>query len=152
MITEKYAGFWIRVAAMLVELFMLVILYLIPSGLLTLTGDPLLNTAVRSVVLMVLSTGYAFYAIMMPASKYQATLGKYIFGLKIVDESGIKLTPQQSAIRYFSQILSGITLFIGYIMIAFTKEKRGLHDLLAKTYVVKKAADTEAAGKSQSAV
>ena len=38
--------------------------------------------------------------------------------------------------RYFGQILSGMICFIGYIMVAFTEKKQGLHDMLAGTLVV----------------
>ena len=41
--------------------------------------------------------------------------------------------------RYFAKILSGLILAIGYIMVAFTERKQGLHDLIVSTLVVKGA-------------
>ncbi len=38
--------------------------------------------------------------------------------------------------RHFAKIISAITLFIGYIMIAFSREKQGFHDIMAGTLVV----------------
>ncbi len=42
-----------------------------------------------------------------------------------------------ATVRYFSEILSGIILMIGYIMAAFTPKKQALHDIIAKTLVAK---------------
>ena len=67
-----------------------------------------------------------------------ATPGKMALGLKIIDEQGNNLTPVTAIIRYLGYILSGIILGIGYLMIAFNKNKRGLHDMIAKTYVIRK--------------
>ena len=39
--------------------------------------------------------------------------------------------------RYFAKIISAIILCIGFIMIAFTDKKRGLHDIIASTLVIK---------------
>lgn len=38
---------------------------------------------------------------------------------------------------FFGKILSGLIIGIGYFIIGFTKNKQGLHDILAKTFVVK---------------
>ena len=40
--------------------------------------------------------------------------------------------------RSLAKILSALTLFIGYIMAAFTKRKQALHDKIASTLVVKR--------------
>ena len=39
--------------------------------------------------------------------------------------------------RYFAKFISAIILFVGFIMVAFTDRKRGLHDMIASTLVVK---------------
>jgi uncharacterized RDD family membrane protein YckC len=39
--------------------------------------------------------------------------------------------------RYFAKIISAIILGIGFLMIAFTDKKRGLHDMIASTLVIK---------------
>lgn len=45
------------------------------------------------------------------------------------------LTKQPNSL--FAKYLSTLILFIGYIMILFTKKQQGLHDILAKTLVVR---------------
>ncbi|UCZ55043.1 RDD family protein [Bacillus shivajii] len=80
---------------------------------------------------------WSLYRIVLPVTKLQGTVGKALFGLKLVDQEGDKLTIAKSAGRYLSEFLS-LIFFIGYLMVAFTERKTGLHDKLAKTYVVYK--------------
>ncbi len=66
-----------------------------------------------------------------------ATPGKMIMGIKIIRTDSSPLTLDRAVIRFFSSILSGLILYIGFIMIAFDERKQGLHDKIADTYVVK---------------
>jgi len=38
--------------------------------------------------------------------------------------------------RHFAKWISGLILFIGFIMAAFTEKRQGLHDMIAETLVV----------------
>ena len=67
-----------------------------------------------------------------------ATPGKMALKLKIVEEGGKKLTWPKAIIRFLGYIPSTIALFLGFIWIGFDKEKRGWHDMIAKTRVVHK--------------
>jgi len=80
--------------------------------------------------------GVAYY-IVMESEPRQATLGKLALGLKVTDMEGGRISAGQAAIRYFSRILSAIILLIGFFMAAFTPKKQALHDIIAKTLVVK---------------
>jgi uncharacterized RDD family membrane protein YckC len=71
----------------------------------------------------------------MESSSYQATLGKMIFGMKVTDLYGNRISFARATGRHFAKILSGMILGIGFIMVAFTERKQGLHDLLAGTLV-----------------
>ncbi|MDG5788865.1 RDD family protein [Evansella sp. AB-P1] len=84
-----------------------------------------------------ISVIWSLYRIILPVTKLQGTVGKALFGLKIIDQKGRKLNVPQSLGRYLSEYIS-VILFIGYFMVAFTEKKTGLHDKLAKTYVVYK--------------
>ena len=131
-----YAGFWIRFAASLIDAFILSFVILIPFILLMLIGNSELVGFGVIVLYIAAFIGQIFYYVMMPLSKYQGTLGKYFLGLKIVDVNGNKISAGKSWLRYLGYILSGI-MYIGYIMVAFTEGKRGLHDFIANTYVSK---------------
>lgn len=66
-----------------------------------------------------------------------ATPGKRFCHIKIVDSKTFKdINNKQAITRSFGYIVSTFTLLIGFIMVAFRKDKRGLHDLLAETSVI----------------
>ncbi len=70
--------------------------------------------------------------------KKQATIGKRIFSLKIVDATTFeKPKTKQFIIRIFGIILSVVPLFLGIIWIAFDPKKQAWHDKLANTVVIK---------------
>ena len=66
-----------------------------------------------------------------------ATPGKRFVHIKIVDAKTFKDVDNKQAItRSFGYIVSTFVLLIGFIMVAFRKDKRGLHDFLAGTVVI----------------
>ena len=87
--------------------------------------------------------GIALYYALMESSRHQATIGKIAMGIKVVDQQGRRLTFSHALARWFAAGLSYLTLYIGFLMVAFTQKKQGLHDLVAGTFVVDKWAYTE---------
>ncbi|MEP1273854.1 MAG: RDD family protein, partial [Marinomonas sp.] len=77
------------------------------------------------------------YFAAMESSQKQATLGKMALGIVVTDEAGGQISFLRATGRYFAKILSALILLIGFIMVAFTERKQGLHDMLASTLVVK---------------
>ena len=77
------------------------------------------------------------YYALMESSKYQATLGKIVMGIKVVNKDGQRLDFSKALLRNLSKILSALIMGIGYIMIIFDDRKQGLHDKIADTFVVK---------------
>ncbi|GEM_PF-6506887 len=72
-------------------------------------------------------------------SKYGTSIGKKLFKLYVVDQKKlVKPTTQQAIIRSAVQFLISGIFFIGYIMAFLNQEHTTLHDMLAKTYVIKK--------------
>lgn len=80
--------------------------------------------------------GWLYFAL-MESSERGATLGKMALGLRVVTSDGQRLSFLNATGRYFAKIISAIILFIGFIMIGFTDRKRGLHDMIAGTLVIK---------------
>jgi uncharacterized RDD family membrane protein YckC len=76
------------------------------------------------------------YAALFMCSPAQGTLGQLLFNLKVTDVAGRRISFLRATGRYFAQFISTLVLFIGYLMIAFHPQKRGLHDLIAGTLVV----------------
>jgi uncharacterized RDD family membrane protein YckC len=132
-----YGGFWIRVLAYIIDGILLTIVYGIVARLLGIDifesdwdhYDPLAN--VISLVI-----GWLYFAL-LESSERGATVGKMVMGLRVVTSDGRRLSFMNATGRYFAKILSAIILFIGFIMVAFTDKKRGLHDIIAGTLVIK---------------
>ena len=74
----------------------------------------------------------------MESSSRQATVGKMATGIVVTDMTGKKISFAKATGRHFAKIISGVILLIGFIMIAFTQKKQGLHDIIADCLVVKK--------------
>ncbi len=72
------------------------------------------------------------------ASSKQATPGKMALGIIVTDLEGTRISFARANGRYWSKIISALTLGIGFIMIGFTERKQGLHDIIAGTLVLKK--------------
>ena len=70
-------------------------------------------------------------------SRFAATPGKMALGLKVVRSDGSALSTGRIIGRYFSEMLSSMILCIGYLMVAFDEERRGLHDRICDTRVIK---------------
>ncbi|MFA6448873.1 MAG: RDD family protein [bacterium] len=77
---------------------------------------------------------HAFYFIVIQ-SKYKTTIGKYIFKLKIIPEVEESIDIMTMFIRYLFFEFP-ITGFISAFLIIFDDKNQGLHDKIAKTYVV----------------
>lgn len=84
----------------------------------------------------------AYYA-SFHSSRSMATLGKMAIGIKVVRTDGDQITLARGVGRYFATAISTLTLFIGYLMAAFTDRKRALHDMICDTLVVDKWAFTD---------
>ena len=139
-----YGGFWIRVVAAIIDgiLVRVVVspIHLFFGGLGLagmMSGIHPLGLAILGggVTLIATLFGSWLYEAFMESSSYQATLGKMIFGMKVTDLNGNRISFERATGRHFAKWLSAMILFIGYMMVGFTERKQGLHDLLAGTLV-----------------
>jgi len=137
----EYAGFWLRFVASIIDSLLtgiVCMIFIIPFYIAR--GEEPLYTDVFWFIMAIL-VGYVIpwlYYSLMEASVKQATLGKTALGIIVTDEAGNRISFARATGRHFAEYLSQFTIYIGYIMIAFTKKKQGLHDLIASTLVVKK--------------
>jgi uncharacterized RDD family membrane protein YckC len=77
------------------------------------------------------------YEALLTSSRWQGTLGKKVLNLRVTDMAGNRISFGRATGRYFGKVLSHMTMYIGYIMVAFTERKQGLHDLIAGTQVLR---------------
>lgn len=124
---QNHAGFWLRFFAFVIDT---IILCCFNWFILSLVGEGGLYQLIAGLF------GW-FYFAGMESSPSQATWGKRVFNLKVSDMSGNPISFARASGRYFAKFISSLLLFIGFIMIAFTENKQGLHDKLANTLVGK---------------
>jgi uncharacterized RDD family membrane protein YckC len=144
-----YAGFWLRVAAYLIDNLLLgfvlgnVLLRPLigkPGGIPA--NDPwflFTNTSpqVSALLLLFLMGNWVYFSV-LESSAWRATIGKKILGLQVVDLAGNRLSFARASGRFFGKIASSMTLLIGFLMTGFTARKQALHDILAGCLVIRK--------------
>jgi uncharacterized RDD family membrane protein YckC len=143
--TRRYAGFWIRAAARIVDAILLNVVFLIvriPFGVAMFTPSVAQNPAAMMAIMAPLLL-ITFLSIIAAAcyeiffiAKRGATLGKMIFGLKVIRADGSPLAVGLSTGRYFAQLINSFTLGIGYFMAGWDDQKRALHDRICETRVI----------------
>ncbi|MEQ1499180.1 MAG: RDD family protein [Novosphingobium sp.] len=147
-----YGGFWIRVAAYLIDTILLMVAGGVIGGILGASvgmanaNDP---EGFRNGILGIqmvslfanLTIGWLYFAL-MESSANRATVGKIAVGLVVTDLDGGQIGFGRATGRYFAKILSSLILLIGFIMVGLTERKQGLHDMLAGTLVTKKGSLT----------
>ncbi len=144
-----YAGFWWRVLAYLIDGVIMSAIFFplgigVGLGLASSGADesspllPVVNLGLNGVQIL---TAWLYHAF-LESSSWQGTIGKKVCGLRVTDLDGNQISFAKATGRYFGMILSGMICFVGFIMVAFTEKKQGLHDLMAGTLVLKGAAIT----------
>lgn len=132
-----YAGFWIRFLAKFVDSIILQVVALAFRFLLSLvleaTEQPGLFFVIIWLVSVVLGASYGTYFV----GKYGATPGKMACRLKIIVADQSQVSYARAFGRHFAEVLSSLTLGVGYIMAAFDEEKRSLHDRICDTRVIR---------------
>ena len=119
-----YADFWLRFIAIIVDLVIVIVLTTVSSWFLPVLGD---------LFKVLLPLAYFIY---FESSPKQATIGKQLLNIKVVDLKGNRINPSTALIRNISKIISFLLFGFGFIMVAFTEKNRGLHDIIAETLVV----------------
>jgi Predicted membrane protein/domain len=79
--------------------------------------------------------GWLYFAV-CESSAWQGTLGKLALGIRVTDMQGNRISFPRALGRYAAKLLSGIILCIGYLMVAWTQRKQGLHDMVCGTLVL----------------
>lgn len=143
-----YGGFWRRLLAFIVD-GLIIGAVMLPFGLglgfahlSAIFGDEevaremipamfaasLLVWCIRVIVSWLYGAGFE-------SSRFQATPGKLMVGVKVTDLEGRRITFARATGRQLGKWVSGLILCIGYLLVAFSDRKQGLHDLLAGTLV-----------------
>ncbi len=136
----QFGGFWRRLLAAAVDLFLLGACAYGAVAALTnrvsgFNPSELLQTFALLFVIL--------YWPAMESSPLQATLGKFVSGLKVVDNHGNRLGLLRAVWRLSAKLLSAIPLMIGFFRIGWAPRHQGTHDVVANTFVVARRTDAQ---------
>jgi uncharacterized RDD family membrane protein YckC len=154
----RYAGFWLRVAAALIDsvivgipsgIVVLVLIFLFGGFALLVHRAPMNPVEARAFaativplffrIMLVFLFFHWLYFAGMESSSRQATLGKSLMSLRVANTEGQRISFGHATGRFFAKFVSGMIPFaIGYIMAGFTEKKQALHDMIAGTLVLRK--------------
>ncbi len=130
---QQYAGAGARFLASLIDgllLGVVSVLIVIPFAL---QGKNSNSSLIQGLSLLI-NLGYFVYF----QGRTGQTLGKKVMGIKVVDVNGNKPSYFTFFLReLIGKAISSLIFGIGYLMILWDKQKQGLHDKIATTYVVK---------------
>ena len=138
-----YAGFWLRLAAILVDGLIFLPLTIISYLLQTPAHGT--DDAVTKLGLGIFMMLFGLFDIvarwlyfsLMESGPWQATLGKKLLGIRVTGMDGLRIGFGRATGRYFGKIVSTFILLVGWLMAGFTERKQALHDMMAGTLVVR---------------
>ncbi|MFE8697017.1 RDD family protein [Cytobacillus sp. FJAT-53684] len=135
-IPVRFAGFWMRFWAYLLDLIVIgSIDRLIVNPVFRLLKIPLNEFSIFAPISIV--TAIIFYAYFVLMTRFfNQTLGKMVFGLKVVHLEGKSLSWSTILFREWIGRFISATVLVSYVIIAFLPKKQGLHDLFSDTTVV----------------
>ena len=139
---QKYAGFWHRFLAGIIDLILLYIVsfaigFFIGYNFLMYTDNDTYYLFMEWISnLLGIFISYLYFVFFQSSSK-QATLGMMIVGIKIYDEHLQRVGFWRLTGRYFTTGISNLILCIGFFMIGWTQRKQGLHDIISRTIHLK---------------
>jgi uncharacterized RDD family membrane protein YckC len=135
-VDNRYAGFWMRFWAYLLDI-------IVVSSINGIVVKPIFNAFDLAQVDELFSpfwfvTALTFYGYFILMTKFFGqTLGKMVFGLKVVSLNGTPLSWSVVLFREgIGRYIAKTVLFIGYLIVAFLPKKQGAHDYFAETAVV----------------
>jgi uncharacterized RDD family membrane protein YckC len=144
----RYAGFWRRFAAALIDglafgacFWIIVFIVMLMAGvgaggfaaMEPGSGGPPVGMIVPIVLLVYVvgPAGFWLYSALMESSARQGTLGKMALGIKVTDLNGNRISFGRATGRHFAKFISVMILYIGFMMAGWTERKQALHDMIA---------------------
>jgi uncharacterized RDD family membrane protein YckC len=133
-----FAGFWMRFWAYLLDLLVVSsVNQLLIYPIFRIFDFPLgKDSMFAPLAILTAITLYLYFVLM--TKFFRQTLGKMVFGLKVVD---LELTGSLSwSTVIFREVvgkfISKTIFFIGFLVVAFSPKNQGIHDMFADTSVI----------------
>ena len=150
----RYAGFWIRGAARIVDLVLILAAFNLfwlgdrhgadagwwAPSFLGEDGSPTdASFSAANVLRGIFFVGFPVFYYVFLHGAYGQTFGKMAMRIKVLNADGSPLTYRKALLRYLAYFLCDLTLDLGYVWAAFDMRKQGLHDKACRTIVVHEA-------------
>jgi len=131
----KYAGFWPRSVAHLIDFVLVNGLELGLEYFFSVVTD--MSSFTQQIVGVVLSLAFTYWYYCRYQVRTGTTFGKRLFSIYVIDEkTGQFLSHRQAVIRMFGYVASYLLIGCGFLMAAFHPQHKTLHDLFAGTVSV----------------
>jgi len=164
MTTYKFAGFWRRFVAYVIDGFIISVVFIIlaiVAGVAYFAGAMSTNNQLWIAQLtdperMASFTVWIWlFTLLMDIAYFTyfhgstgRTPGKMLLGLQVVSTDGAPISYGTAFLRSVGYLVSSIVFCLGYIWIAWDKKKQGWHDKIAGTVVIVREAQGNSAGIS----
>lgn len=93
------------------------------------------RTIVKIVALSMLA--HLLYAMITEQSPWSGTFGKYLVGIRVVDEYGERLTITASTVRNLVKFISLAALGVGFLSVLWRPGRQAWHDRAAGSFVAR---------------
>jgi uncharacterized RDD family membrane protein YckC len=147
----EFAGFWIRAAARILDILVILLVYNLVYLVFRLGADAGLwapldqaeygsreGFSVDKVVFGVFILGFPVFYYVYLHGAWGQTFGKMAFRIRVVNTDGSPISYRKAFLRWLGYFLSGwLTLGLGYLWAAFDDRKQALHDKVCGTLVVR---------------
>jgi uncharacterized RDD family membrane protein YckC len=152
---DNLASFWIRLAAFIIDTIILsfivdiLLAVLATYGVLpdihayanfeaTITAINRMPAVERVAIQFIIYLSVILYNSIGETSKMKGSFGKRICRLVVVDVDGDRISFPNALLRGLGKVVIMYFMGIGFLTIFFSERRQGLHDYLAKTYVVRR--------------
>jgi uncharacterized RDD family membrane protein YckC len=144
----RWGGFFRRAGACLIDLAVIILLFAL-MGLMAYIGykvglaahDRLISWSNAAPLMTYLTFAWVglatAYFVVFHAMEGQ-TIGKWLLGLRVVGEGQTRLTHRRALLRWIGAVgFAFVSLGLSFLWILWQPEKRGWHDFLAHTWVIR---------------
>jgi len=131
----KYVSIFRRVAALILDLPFIIILYYFCDSVCIFLHDAW-GTMFGNNISMYIIVIFVYFCT-FECSSLQGTIGKILIGIKVCKQNpNEKISFATALLRFFIKVLSLLILPLVVLLIIITKKHQGLHDLIAGTVVI----------------
>jgi uncharacterized RDD family membrane protein YckC len=127
-----YVGLGTRICAFSLD----VLVTIVPAALILWIATDL---SIIPILIVIFVISWVYTAALESSSR-QATLGKMVTGIRVVDAYGRRISFWTATVRHFAKLLDSGSY---WYLVSFSEKKQAMHDMVANTYVVMEGSYSE---------